>query len=300
MGGGGAVRAAAKAAGLGIQNAGIRGGLPENIASARKASRQSASAISSTASVDDTSRLEFTAVSQTAPPLTWELDDWEFDGYGLEEQPRLVFGPAPSLTETKEATSELRDALDKMYFSRSNSAEGFNSVSAVDDRSVVSKSDTQNCVVDQTSAPLVPNQALKAFKLLKENPATQTVVASIAADPNVWNAVLQNDALQEYLQSEKQCMASEEQKALESCEATLVIQDAGNSEDGFVKAYKNVKLAVAGWVNSLSGYFQDLFGGPDDKTASEAASSSSNSTMVKSSLLGLAVMVIMIVIMKRG
>lgn len=33
----------------------------------------------------------------------------------------------------------------------------------------------------------------------------QTVVASIACDPNVWNAVMQNPTLMEFLDSEKKC-----------------------------------------------------------------------------------------------
>ncbi|KAL8172410.1 hypothetical protein V2J09_024214 [Rumex salicifolius] len=298
MGGGGAMRAAAKAAGLGLHNVGIRSGLPENIAAAQKAIRHSTSALSSTASLDDTSRIEFTSASQTAPALAWEFDDWEFDG----EQPRLVFGPAPTLEETKQATSELKDALDKMYSSPSNSLGSCGSVYAVDDHNVVSKSetslaDTKMCAADQTSVvPLVPNQALQAFKLLKENPIAQTVVASIAADPNVWNAVLQNEALKEYLQTEKNCMESEEEKPLETPEETVVIQDAGNSENVLVNAYGKAKHTVAGWLNNMSGYFQDLFGSQDVKATSESGTSS----LVAGSFIGLAMIVILVVILKRN
>ncbi|XP_073268642.1 uncharacterized protein [Populus alba] len=41
-----------------------------------------------------------------------------------------------------------------------------------------------------------------AFSLLNESPRIQTVVAALASDPNVWNAVWENKALQELLQSQ--------------------------------------------------------------------------------------------------
>lgn len=106
------MRAAVKAAGVGIQNVGIRG-LPENLVN-RKVVRLPASVLSSSASADDSRKLEISASSQPASAIAWELDDWELAGYDAEEKPRLVFGPAPSLDETKSAANELRDALD-MY-----------------------------------------------------------------------------------------------------------------------------------------------------------------------------------------
>jgi hypothetical protein len=36
----------------------------------------------------------------------------------------------------------------------------------------------------------------------------QTVVAAVASDPNVWNAVWENEALQDFLQSQNTCKCS--------------------------------------------------------------------------------------------
>ncbi|KAE8677290.1 hypothetical protein F3Y22_tig00111540pilonHSYRG00156 [Hibiscus syriacus] len=47
---------------------------------------------------------------------------------------------------------------------------------------------------DDVKATLAPKPAAQVFKLLDQSPAIQTIVASIAADPNVWNAVLHNPA----------------------------------------------------------------------------------------------------------
>ncbi|KAL7611873.1 hypothetical protein Lser_V15G06560 [Lactuca serriola] len=43
------------------------------------------------------------------------------------------------------------------------------------------------------------SHAIKAFKLLNESPSAHNVGASIASDPNVWNVVLKNEALVEFL-----------------------------------------------------------------------------------------------------
>lgn len=69
----------------------------------------------------------FFASSQNSYPIEaamqrpcWELDHWEFAG-GEEEMigdpmPRLVFGGVPTIEEAREATSQLKDALDKYNF----------------------------------------------------------------------------------------------------------------------------------------------------------------------------------------
>lgn len=56
----------------------------------------------------------------------WEIVDWEFAGEQeaatatavvsdrmLDQTPRLVFGPAPTLEEAEEATADLKEAIDK-------------------------------------------------------------------------------------------------------------------------------------------------------------------------------------------
>ncbi|KAL8162578.1 hypothetical protein V2J09_014067 [Rumex salicifolius] len=299
MGGGGVMRTAVKAAGIGYQNAGIRG-LPENF-SIRRALRPQASSLSSSAAVEDSSRLNITASSQPAPASAWELDDWDSAGYDVEEKPRLVFGPAPSLEETKEATSELRDALDLMYFSPTKSDGSCHSVSPTDAHSVVSESatprgDTKTCYLDHNSVvSSVPNHALQAFSLLRENAAAQNVVASIAADPNVWDAVLKNEALKEYLHSEKKCMESEDQEEPLDDSADL---DAANQGNFFIDLAQNVKHTVAEWVNNMSSFFHDLFSETDSKTSS-TSSWSPDSSSVCGTLFALASMVIMLVVLKR-
>ena len=121
------MRAAAKVAGISVVNSRLSG-VPalspaEYPASVAHKVTRSASAIVSLS--DEMSRSVCTAShdSPTDPPpqrLCWELDDWEFTG-GEEEvmvcsgdpMRRVVFGGVPTLEEATEATSELKDALEK-------------------------------------------------------------------------------------------------------------------------------------------------------------------------------------------
>lgn len=116
MGGGAAMRAAGKVAGIGVFNGGFRGGLSSATPTAqslRNVQRPVAATISS-------GKVSGGDVTE-AHKATWEMvDDWEFAGgvddlpaEPAEPMPRVVFGGAPSLEETKEATAELKDALDK-------------------------------------------------------------------------------------------------------------------------------------------------------------------------------------------
>lgn len=110
------MRAAGKVAGIGVFNGGFRGGLSSATPTAqslRNVQRPVAATISS-------GKVSGGDVAE-AHKATWEMvDDWEFAGgvddlpaEPAEPMPRVVFGGAPSLEETKEATAELKDALDK-------------------------------------------------------------------------------------------------------------------------------------------------------------------------------------------
>lgn len=115
MGGGGAMRTAGKVAGISV--AGIRGALlaPPAEQSLRKASMPASAVVSSQAA--KTSANEVAAPVYTA--ASWDMDDWEFpDESELfmqagEPTPRVVFGAVPSFQEAKEATTELKEAIDQ-------------------------------------------------------------------------------------------------------------------------------------------------------------------------------------------
>lgn len=83
---------------------------------------------------------------------------------------------------------------------------------------------------------------------------------------------------------------------------------SGDSENGFMGFVKGVKIKVKGvkikvndMMSSLSDYFQSLFGGPTEEKVSGDADAKPpfGEKAMGASLLGLAVMVIMVVVLKR-
>ncbi|CAL5405717.1 unnamed protein product [Camellia sinensis] len=328
MGGGGAMRAAAKVAGITVVNGGLRGvpsvsPVEHQVASAtHRASRPVSSIV---ASPEEVNRSVLTAaqnnpIDAASQRPCWELDDWEFaDGVAEtivnsgEPMPRLVFGGVPTLEEAKEATSELKEALDKVYLSSPNS-NGFGHESDLPLLSNPKYPETKACVASEATTLSVPKNALKAFRLLNENPVAQSVVVSIASDPNVWHAVLQNEALVDFLQSHKSSPVMEEYvadakfmdnqsaKSVDDSSDSGQFADSGNGFMGFVQG---IKTTVVEMMSSLSDYFQNLFGGPTPEKVSTEADGSARTSFVDggvvgASLIGLAVMVMMVVVLKRG
>ncbi|XP_052207334.1 uncharacterized protein LOC127811471 isoform X2 [Diospyros lotus] len=350
MGGGGVMRAAAKAAGFGFANAGSRGIPADHTATAaaavaRKATNRPVPAIISSA--EDVKSTVLTAsqnnkIDAAVQRPSLELHDWEFAGgeediigQSLEPMPRVVFGGVPTLEEAKEATSELKDALDKnmgdiksnvtvekevkddeffkIYLSPPNSSGCVDSYLAGYD-SALSYPKTKACVTSEVTAALLPQNTLKAFRLLNESPEAQKVVASLASDQNVWNAVLQNSALTEYIQSQKsntdpdvkESVADGEFPDHQSPKNDDDAPDAKQSADSgneFVRFLQRMNSAVVDMVTGLSDYFKNLFGGATAEKTSIDADGSGRTGFADGAtvgyMVGLAFMVIIMVVLKR-
>ncbi|KAL2247569.1 UNVERIFIED_CONTAM: hypothetical protein Sindi_2609200 [Sesamum indicum] len=118
--GGGAMRVAAKVAGITAASGGLRGIAAEHY-SVSSAARRAASIRPPAATVEDV-KLVTSQVEAGVQRPCLEMDDWVFAG-GEEEavvgvadpMPRVVFGGVPTLQEAREATSELTAALDKYF-----------------------------------------------------------------------------------------------------------------------------------------------------------------------------------------
>ncbi|KAG8365019.1 hypothetical protein BUALT_Bualt18G0059400 [Buddleja alternifolia] len=309
MGGGGMMRAAAKVAGITVATGGLRGITAENYpvssASRRAASLRPAAAAATATTTED---VKLVASKSQAGV---EIDDWVFAG-GEEEvmvvagepMPRVVFGGVPTLQEAIEATSELTEALEKVYLSSSNSVghEDHESISPLSNSQVV---ETKACVTSETAvAPAVPAPAIMAFKFLHENSVAQNVVASIACDPNVWNAVLKNQELQGFLQSQSSsssaCSDSES-----SAKSFDISSDYADSEPvgGFMDIFQKIRTTVVDMMRSLSGYFQNFFGGQGVSRAyvnSDGTAKLSGDTVMEASFMGLAIMAILVILLKRA
>ncbi|KAF8053875.1 hypothetical protein N665_1367s0012 [Sinapis alba] len=111
MGGGRVMATAAKVAGIGVAKGGFRGGLGVPAAANDQFILRNASAskpVSASISSVVHPSAEEDAVVMRKP--VWE-DEWEFAEVETKTIPRVVFSKPPSLQEAKEATDDLKDAL---------------------------------------------------------------------------------------------------------------------------------------------------------------------------------------------
>ncbi|KAF5205019.1 hypothetical protein FRX31_005393, partial [Thalictrum thalictroides] len=111
-----------------------------------------------------------------------------------------------------------------------------------------------------------------------------SVVASLASDKNVWDAVMRNEKVMEFFS--KNTASSEVESGInqpfldstedaenEKCvEFVKVQQNCSPSENDsedigneFMKFIEKVKITVKDMINSLSGYFQNIFGTSTEK-----------------------------------
>ncbi|KAK8973515.1 hypothetical protein V6N11_030705 [Hibiscus sabdariffa] len=261
---GGVMRAVGKVSGVGIANATLRGGFHVSPPSSEHSVMRVAAATRSVSSSPIAVSIEGASSVADSTALGnqksyWEmLDDWEFAG-GVEEEvasevsapatgrgepiARVLFGGVPSLEETQEATADLKDALDKVYLSSPNyGGAGQEPVVSL----LSSSEETKDRVSYNVGAISVPQPAIHAFKLLNENPAVQSVVASIAADPNVWNAVLTNSAYMDFIKSQPTNDKFEYQASPQSSESSVKLEEYKDNDgaDPFSDFLQKIKASV--------------------------------------------------------
>ncbi|KAJ1441955.1 hypothetical protein SESBI_01165 [Sesbania bispinosa] len=328
MGGGGTMRTAAKIAGIGVARSGFRGS-PSTIP-AEQLVRNSSRPVSSAGVSSQGAKTAEVAPLHTA--ASWDLTDWEFaDGGDLvmeagEPMPRVVFGDVPSFQEAKEATTELKDAIEKMYLSSDSSQ--CEASSPGSEISVLSPTlfepVTKSCVVEAISNPSVPNHAIQAFHLLSSSAEAQTVVASIACDPNVWKAVMQNPAVSTFFQSQQMVTDFEAEgtpekvveltngaavagsEAVETPEKVEEHEYRSENVFDFMGILQNLKLTVTDMVSRVSSFLQNIFPTAEKEKATADADVNTKANFMDytnflgGTFMGLAVLVIMVVLVKRA
>ncbi|PHU30946.1 hypothetical protein BC332_03039 [Capsicum chinense] len=109
---------------------------------------------------------------------------------------------------------------------------------------------------------------------------SQSVVTSITCDPNMWNAVMQNPTLQEFLDSQKTSASfpdsdhkidesvtdadsfSQTSRRSASSKSEAEESKFGNSFTNFLQnVARTVTQTVVDIMNNLSDFFNNLFGG---------------------------------------
>ncbi|KAF7097051.1 hypothetical protein CFC21_098913 [Triticum aestivum] len=239
---------------------------------------------------------------------SWEVDDWEFADWRSESAseadvavvggPRLVFAP-PSREEAEEATAELREAIDRVYFKETPVE-------------VVKEHDQELSKLGADALiPAMPGHVVQAFTLLKSSPEAQSVVASLASDKNVWDAVLKNERVMEFYKSHQQTLVNtfpegtdssdsvESPEKFEEASPEYALPTASPLSD-FVD---NAKKTMMEMVDNITNFFQDLFHNPAEAEAGPGSSSKKPSfaeMAAGGSFVALAMAVILVVLFKRA
>lgn len=107
MGGGGVMWTAAKIAGIRVSRSGLHG-FPVALPTEQSVWNASPSLSVAGVSSQGAKTAEVVPVHTAA---SW--DEWDFADDGGLVVPRVVFGSAPTLEEAKEATADLKDAIDQ-------------------------------------------------------------------------------------------------------------------------------------------------------------------------------------------
>ncbi|KAK9084961.1 hypothetical protein Sjap_025372 [Stephania japonica] len=308
MGGGGAMRSAMKAATVGAINGKLRP--PSTL----PLSDHSVSALSRNPSRDpsrsvSTGIASATAIDDATAPVTgkserWEFEDWEFAEEGLNLGPdsprkmsRVVFGGVPTMEEAEEAASDLKGILETEYF----------------------PSTTRGCqnadIKDVQTYSSISNPAIQAFKLLKENAEAQNIVSSLACDEKIWHCVMSNERVLEFIKSQATdnvaSLLEEELKpendpkpAEDNFDNRPDWKDSdGGTESGFAKLMLRLKMTVNKIVGRFSELIQNFFAVPtadDSADAKVGGPNTANEISIGNSIMALAVMVIVVLVMKRA
>ncbi|XP_040250273.1 uncharacterized protein [Aegilops tauschii subsp. strangulata] len=239
---------------------------------------------------------------------SWEVDDWEFADWRSESAseadvavvggPRLVFAP-PSREEAEEATAELREAIDRVYFKETPVE-------------VVKEHDQELSKLGADALiPAMPGHVVQAFTLLKSSPEAQSVVASLASDKNVWDAVLKNERVMEFYKSHQQTLVNtfpEGTDSTDSVESPEKFEEASPeyalpTASPLSDFVDNAKKTMMEMVDNITNFFQDLFHNPAEAEAGPGSSSKKPSfaeMAAGGSFMALAMAVILVVLFKRA
>ncbi|CAL4974745.1 unnamed protein product [Urochloa decumbens] len=298
---GGSIRAAAKAAMVG----GYR-----SAAYMRRAAVPSSHSSSSSSAAD----------SRKASTIAVEsVDDWVITDHE-------VFGPVPTHEEAMAATLDLSDAFEitpKTHLTdQDNHAKVVQQIALpeiVDSEapqvvvhSEISKEDNYENLLAATGNP---GRVVQAFTLLHANPEAQDVVASLASDMNVWDAVMKNEKVMKFYKTYE--------SKLSECSSSASSVSGDEVEDGDADSVQNstdfrpttgeslkdylekMKALVSEMMSNLSNMMQDLITTSDEgrckgKLKTLIMSSSKDFPAAPSAFVLLAIASIMVALLKRA
>ncbi|KAG6512956.1 hypothetical protein ZIOFF_031095 [Zingiber officinale] len=253
--------------------------------------------------------------SQEASPVSavqkpwWEEEQEVVPLESLDPAPRLVFGPVPTLEEAKEATSDLAVTLKDQ--ATIIEASFIPLISDTNCRMypslILSHSSTEVPHASfmfeaPVAVPSIPRHVAQAFELLQGNPQVQSVVASIAADKNVWAAVMNNPEVTEFYETHKSIIYPPESSCFVT-EVPMADEDHKSSTtkptkiSQFMNLIHRAKEKMVEVVINISTFMQDFL---DPKKAGNEQDKSFFNSSFGSSLMALAIATILVILFKRA
>eukprot|EP00250_Pteridium_aquilinum_P022750 c25657_g1_i1 orf=240-1214(+) len=224
----------------------------------------------------------------------------------------LVFSLPPTEEEVEEATKELHAALHLSmpaggYLSEedhrlddmgalTSCEDGMNTAPKASDKRVTSISLPSSQHLSSLAVESSP--VMQAFQLLQTNSKVQDVVKSLACDPAVWSALLNNEKMQEELAREDPFDIEESNANVEN--STLQTMDP--NERTFSKVYGFVTTRTKVYYSFVKGklfsILNSMFGSMEKTIFSKEGTSTMDKT--KASCMMLAVAVLIVVVLRRS
>ncbi|KAF8673656.1 hypothetical protein HU200_048402 [Digitaria exilis] len=273
------------------------------------------------------------SAADTRKASTVAVDDWVITDHE-------VFGPVPTHEEALAATVDLSDAFEMCVLSLClHSAKVGSQTAQFKPKTHLSSTDQENHakvaqqialpeLVDSEAPQVVvhsetsekednyenllaaagtPGRVVQAFTLLHQSPEAQDVVASLASDKNVWDAVMKNEKVMNFYKTYETKLSECSNSA--SSVSGDEVEDGSSylrSSAGELKDYlEKMKALVSEMMTNLSNMMQDLVATSDEgrckgKLKTLIISSSKDFPNAPSAFVLLAIASIMVVLLKRA
>ncbi|XP_044504925.1 uncharacterized protein LOC123225122 [Mangifera indica] len=177
----------------------------------------------------------------------------------------FVVGPVPSLDEVNNAVSALQQGFDPDSYSLVRDKYAYNLDKDAELDWVEPSLHLSN---SRALQPYGPDRVYDAFHLLQNDPSIQRMVVSLSSDQAVWNAVLNNEVVQEL--KESFCAAAEDGElecSSDSC-------DDPNPAMNIIKwIFHNTRAKVIEVIDKITHIVNELFKPSDAETPTTGSKS---------------------------
>ncbi|KAF8042570.1 hypothetical protein BT93_A1030 [Corymbia citriodora subsp. variegata] len=221
-----------------------------------------------------------------------------------EPMARIVFGEV-SYEQVKGKTAEWKDVIDNI--TECEDQLPADQVCGLLLPLLANSGETRSSVIGE-ALPTHPGpaDAVQAFRLLSQSRAAQTIVNSVANDPNVRHAIMNNEAVKEFVQNygiqfpEPKGEISADDALSDDLKSPRKAGEnsEGGHENGFRSILQNIKLMAK---EKVSNIFANTFSFPSvEKTSSDTSGNAGPAPLASYMALGSALLAIIVFLIRRG